>query len=522
MNVHFTQHFEVPPGVMEEHGAFDISVLSDLPLFIDPFLLFNSKKPEYQKLHESILTYLRFLRDKAAYGELDEALTSNWYRFKEVKQNWLGFTVLGNGGRGLGRDFAIALHESLGTILSDFGNEKITRSSHLEKVCLLRPGIGRDSIGDFTTNLIKEYLVGYTQEFAKSHLRPEQCRSFRVPRVRFNYETESWEEGTFYLPALGDDYVLLTPEEILTRDETWISHTDLIDRFHYIPTALEDGELRAQVNNYFRKQLTKRSTKEDRDRAAQATLRAFPELLDHYIRMKEDAGDDAESVSKEKVRDTRRVFVDHLQGLIGDLQRRTDFYSRGWTSYEEALDRVHAFKHYVEHQDGYKLINRAGRPFAREDEGHIFFGLMWFNSVLGVNREPNNGRGPVDFKVSFGAGDKSLIEFKLGSNTQLERNLEKQVAIYEQANRTRKSIKVVICYTAKDEARDLPQRCGTTSTPACAVWEWRRPGGGAGPSRMEGRQVGRGSRRPRGCGGTRTGRGPPARRRGPRWSGWLH
>ena len=43
----------------------------------------------------------------------------------------------------------------------------------------------------------------------------------------------------------------------------------------------------------------------------------------------------------------------------------------------------------------------------------------------------------MDFKASFGAGDKSLIEFKLGSNTQLKRNLQKQVAIYEAANRTR-------------------------------------------------------------------------------------
>lgn len=58
------------------------------------------------------------------------------------------------------------------------------------------------------------------------------------------------------------------------------------------------------------------------------------------------------------------------------------------------------------------------------------------NSEFDVNREPNYGRGPVDFKASYGAGDKSLIEFKLGSNTQLKRNLEKQVEIYKKANQT--------------------------------------------------------------------------------------
>jgi hypothetical protein len=114
---------------------------------------------------------------------------------------------------------------------------------------------------------------------------------------------------------------------------------------------------------------------------------------------------------------------------------------------------VHAFKHYVEHQDGYRLINRKGKPFAQESEVQLFFGLIWFGSLFDVNREPNNGRGPVDFKVSIGASDKSLIEFKLASNTQLRRNLERQVAIYELANQTKKSVKVIICYTAADQMK---------------------------------------------------------------------
>jgi hypothetical protein len=83
----------------------------------------------------------------------------------------------------------------------------------------------------------------------------------------------------------------------------------------------------------------------------------------------------------------------------------------------------------------------------------LAFGLVWCKSEFDINREPNNGRGPVDFKASFGAGDKSLIEFKLGSNSQLNHGLEKQVAIYEKANRTRKSVKVIVYYTAADEKR---------------------------------------------------------------------
>lgn len=59
----------------------------------------------------------------------------------------------------------------------------------------------------------------------------------------------------------------------------------------------------------------------------------------------------------------------------------------------------------------------------------------------------------MDFKVSAGALDKTLIEFKLGSNKALKRNLEKQVTIYEAANRTHSSVKVIVFYTVDDEKR---------------------------------------------------------------------
>jgi hypothetical protein len=51
--------------VLDAYGAFDVPVASDLPLFIDPFLIFHSDKPEYQALHQCILNYLRFLREQS-------------------------------------------------------------------------------------------------------------------------------------------------------------------------------------------------------------------------------------------------------------------------------------------------------------------------------------------------------------------------------------------------------------------------------------------------------------------------
>jgi hypothetical protein len=450
MDLYFSQRFGVDPEVLEEYGAFDISIVSDLPLFIDPFLLFNSPKPEYQELHEEIIRYLRFLKSKAE-AQLSPGLIANLYSFKEVKQNWLGFTLLGNGGHALGRDFAHALHASLGDILSNFGEEEVTASSHLEKLALIRPGVGRDSISDFTTNLIKKFLLEYTQDFAKAHLDPSVCAMFAVTRVTFNYATESWVTGKYYLPSTGDDFVLLTPLDMLTRDDTWISQGDMVRNFYLIPPALPNDQLRAQVSNYFGRRLSKHATAKEKAQAAMATIQEYPELIDYYIKLKEDSGDLAEAVSAKKVADMYQALVKQVKAAVPDIEQKSTFYDKPWTSYDEALDRVLEFKRYVEDQDGYRLINRAGQPFSQEKEVQLFFGLIWCKTEFDVNREPNNGRGPVDFKVSYGAGDKSLIEFKLASNSSLKRNLEKQVAIYEAANNTRTSVKAIIYYTAAEQ-----------------------------------------------------------------------
>ena len=125
VELYFSTHFGVDPDALEAYGALDISLVSDLPLFVDPFLLFNSDDPEFQRLHDGIVEYLKYLRDQAG-GELDQGTMLDLYCFAEVKQNWFGFTEFGNGGSGLGPDFARALHKALGGILSDFGEETVT------------------------------------------------------------------------------------------------------------------------------------------------------------------------------------------------------------------------------------------------------------------------------------------------------------------------------------------------------------------------------------------------------------
>ncbi len=66
LKMYFSDYFDVDPTVIEEYGAFDISLINDLPLFVDPFLLFNSDNPQYVALHDQIIAYVAFLRDRSS------------------------------------------------------------------------------------------------------------------------------------------------------------------------------------------------------------------------------------------------------------------------------------------------------------------------------------------------------------------------------------------------------------------------------------------------------------------------
>lgn len=165
--VYFSDIFNVDESIIEEYGAMNISLLNDIPLFIDPFLLYASEKQEYKLLHEKILDYLAFLRDKAS-GEISLEKIKRWYTFPEVKQNWLGYSETGNGGLGAGKRFWGINVKSYSTCFPNLREEKITETSHLEKLSLFRVGVGRDNISDFTCNIINNTTRIYANILRKS------------------------------------------------------------------------------------------------------------------------------------------------------------------------------------------------------------------------------------------------------------------------------------------------------------------------------------------------------------------
>ena len=456
MGVFFSDYFDIDESIIEEYGAVNISLINDLPLFIDPFLLFNSPNEEYQRIHNNIIQYLLFLHEQAQrYPYLDSGMMKAWFRFPEVKQTWLGFSLSGNSGRGMGDDFARGLYEGLNSTFKDFSNLNGAESLHLEKLCLINPGVGRDKISDFTTNFVKEYLLEYTQAFAQKYISSDQRKTVVIQKAYFDWCKHVWARKSYDLPFCQNDYVLLTPKDILTCDDTFINRKDMLRSIQLIAPSIPDDELRFELNQYFQSVLSneKRPKKKEIELAAELFVRSHPEIIDHYIKHKEEHKITATSISKARVQETEQVYIRQVSELRSILAETTEFYDIIPDAYDETMKRVMFLKHVIEDKDGYRVFYEKDKPVNRESMLQIMFLLTWYNTPLDVNREVNNGRGPADFKISYGRKNAMLVEFKLASNSKLRQNMEKQVEVYKLASDTERAVKVIMYFTESEEKK---------------------------------------------------------------------
>lgn len=132
------------------------------------------------------------------------------------------------------------------------------------------------------------------------------------------------------------------------------------------------------------------------------------------------------------------------------------------TSSQDAMDRIRFMKKVIEDQDGYRYFHSKDQLVREEKDLHVLFKLTQFETIFDVNSEVNNGRGPVDSKISFGRYDQTIVEFKMASNTSLS-NFPIQLKIYENANYRPQKIVVIFC-TSKQEEEKVDRLIKITGT----------------------------------------------------------
>ena len=414
----FSDVFEVDKNVLKREGLVNISLLCDLPLFLDPFLIYGSEKEEYKKLNSEINKYILFLKNKAINYPLTDELLDRWFLFHEVNNNWLGYCKFGNRGLGLGKRFANNLYINLRDKLSDYGDNKILEVPHIEKLGLIDEKIGSDNISDFVMNIIKHYFLEITEEFAHKHLREEFCKEFSVEKAYFDYDLEKWVSKTYYLPSYNDDYIILMPKDVLTKDYSFLNTKDLLSRFSLVIGKIPDTKLKGEVNNYLESIYREGMTKEDENNVKMATIREFPSIIDYYIKEAETNFKSACKLSRDKVNYVGNTLANLANKIINELAS-TNFYQLSNLTYEDGLKKVSLIKDLFQHTDISRYFFRGDvSKIKREEDLELIFRLVFYGVVSSIDSET------INIKKSI---NKSLIEFKIASNPKLKQNLKHQL-----------------------------------------------------------------------------------------------
>jgi len=244
----------------------------DLPLGIDPFLLFKSRDSEYRRLHTLLIATFNAGVAAIREGNTDEA--HRLFDFPEVSAIGLGYTQGGKRGSGVGSYLAGLIIDTLEA--SPALQQRGVR--HVEEMQLLSAGIGPDRVSDITANVLKRFLIEYTQR---------QCRIWNVEMANnvpvshiFNHLSKEWEDAFEDLPIspINGAPILFVPRRIV-RVLPWINYDDFV---------------RSEFNAYLkarRDQIKKSSTQAKTD--VVTVTRRDISLVERYVKAREAQGGDA-------------------------------------------------------------------------------------------------------------------------------------------------------------------------------------------------------------------------------------
>jgi hypothetical protein len=272
------------PGVSQFDVDFVIPRAGiDLPLGIDPFLLYKSRDQRLIDLHQQVLD--AFNAGIQAVRRGDELDARRLFDYPEVSEIGFGYTQRGKRGAGVGGQLTSLIIDTLAH--SPPLQERGVR--HVEEMQLVSAGIGPDRISDITANILKHYLIQYTQE---------QCALWGVGltsgvplRHMYDVGTHKWNDGYFDLPVSPFDGapILFVPRRIV-RTLPWINYDDFTrTEFRAYLSARRRG-VRQQASSTSTEDLVGSRAKE---RVITVTRKDIG-LVERYVRTKEQAGREAQ------------------------------------------------------------------------------------------------------------------------------------------------------------------------------------------------------------------------------------
>ena len=408
---------------LDSNGVFDPVLDEDSHFFINLQRLKKTTISEFAKSYERIHDFFRTiikLLDKAEKKDKSDTFYKEALRrfdFSEVNGICLGYAK-GTSGAGFGS----ALGSQVISTAYDIVKAGVDDPEFFELLPLFQDNVGADRLSDMIATLILDDIKAYTRRINSEF----GINQKRYKKLFFN--------GDFLINPYKHDDVLLVPVDILHKlpvAECW-EEIDLV--------VSQNRILRAEINQEVASEWKQYSSSE---RKAYLCRDVFNNV-DVCKRVIE--GYREEELEIFNPQKDFSYFLTKVMQTVETLG--IDYSSKRKThnSHAAALEIVEIFKHWVEDQKGWEVIWPADSRKREKVIQRVIHGLAGsYISANGLDMscEPDEGRGPVDFKVSYG-NDITLIEVKLSSNGQYLHGYEVQLIEYGKAEKTDKLVYVLI------------------------------------------------------------------------------
>ena len=393
----------------------------------------RTARKSFDKYFETILKFLKLIKleDDRAWRTAFKLLS-----FPEIKGTCLGYGSTSISGRGTGPVMSDRLLRT-GKEIVELG---VDDPDLFLAMGLFEEDFGPDLIGDMFTNIAFQDILNFNSRMIAELGAPAEL--FEINLRNGNSYTATLIPNTIVSDLENRVPVILLPSDIL-RD---------------LPVATSWAEVQkvSQTNSQFRGNLNKSVS----HLWSKKTLESKQALKDWAL-SNEDA------------------FSSLLELLHGHDGKPYDFLSDPngeiiWKRIGEQLAKLHPiaipnphlmteqsavaivekilaqFRHLVEDRDLWREFYADfsyTKPRFEKSAQRIFYMLALSYcdaNGLDITPEAETGRGPVDFKFSYGGNKKVLLEIKLSTNKQLLNGYRKQLEIYSKAERTVDAFYVIL------------------------------------------------------------------------------
>lgn len=410
---------------LEKIGVFDPMLDKDNAFFINIQRLKETTtsefKDSYEKINDFFRIIIKLLNRAEKKNEEDTFFRAAYDKFKFSEVNGIG---LGFSEKAPGSGFGPKIARMVLETAFDIVKSGIEDPEFFQLLPLFQDNVGPDRLSDMIATLILPDIQAYTERVNQ-----------QLGITKDNYPDKPFNAGLLCNPLKGYE-ILLLPVEILHKlpvAKSWEEIDSVI---------VENNTIRAMMNSEVAEQWAQWAATERKYYLREKIFKnseKCKDILEAYRKATLEAYNPEEQIDYFLAKSWQRIEKSGISW--SSRHKNTEISSKVAT-----IEILNIFKNWVENNRGWEVIENAGTQKREKILQRIIHlsGQAYIKANnLSLSCEPDEGRGPVDFKISRGQ-DITVAEIKLSSNDQYMHGYEVQVEEYAKAEQTENMVYVLV------------------------------------------------------------------------------